>query len=306
MHSRRDAVNTATTTVTTCTAAAAARTTSKAGTEECKECSFHGQQHKRNNCGKTIMLIHTNLRTMHLVTQVSDDMRPELGTYGAAHIHSPHLDALAADGMVFERAYVMVSLCMPSRTAFLTSRRPDTTKNYVIGAEYWRTTNGPNATSLPQHFKESGYRTIGMGKMCAIAQQLLLLETSCFAVTWLVSRSDRVLPCFISSFLSYGHIRFHGAAFPWTPGKGQQFSAGAWDGNFSWSQEAMPYYNFDNWSHYGDSISFGAFDVPDNNMQDGRFADRAVRKRVGPQRPLRNTLVYDSFLCVAPLLAGEL
>ena len=35
----------------------------------------------------------------------------------------------------------------PSRTAFLTSRRPDTTKNYVIGAEYWRTTGGSNATS---------------------------------------------------------------------------------------------------------------------------------------------------------------
>ena len=38
----------------------------------------------------------------------------------------------------------------------------------------------------------------------------------------------------------------------------------------------MPYFNFDNWSHYGDKISFGAFDVPDNDMQDGQFADRAV------------------------------
>ena len=77
------------------------------------------------------------------------DMRPELGTYGASHVHSPHLDALAADGMVFDRAYVMISLCMPSRTAFLTSRRPDTTKDYVIGPEYWRATGGPNATTLP-------------------------------------------------------------------------------------------------------------------------------------------------------------
>ena len=170
---------------------------------------------------------------------VSDDMRPELGAYGASHVHSPHLDALAADGMVFERSYIMVSLCMPSRTAFLTSRRPDTTKNYVIGAEYWRTTGGPNATTLPQHFKQSGYRTVGMGKI------------------------------------------FHGAQFPWTPGQcgkgqGECFSSGAWDGNFSWSQEAMPYFNFDNWSHYGDSVTFKAFDVPDNNMQDGMFADRAV------------------------------
>ena len=97
---------------------------------------------------------------------VSDDMRPELGTYGSTHIHSPNLDALAEDGgMVFERAYVMISLCMPSRTAFLTSRRPDTTKNWVIGKEYWRATGGPNATTLPQHFKQSGFRTVGMGKV---------------------------------------------------------------------------------------------------------------------------------------------
>lgn len=132
---------------------------------------------------------------------VSDDMRPELGTYGSAHIHSPNLDALAADGgMIFERAYIMVSLCMPSRTAFLTSRRPDTTKNWVIGKEYWRTTGGPNATTLPQHFKESGFRTVGMGKV------------------------------------------FHGAQFPWTGGKGP-LSSGAWDGQFSFSEESFPYFN---------------------------------------------------------------
>ena len=98
----------------------------------------------------------------NVLFMVSDDMRPELGAYGSKHVHSPNLDALASDGMLFERAYIMVSLCMPSRTAFLTSRRPGTTKNYVIGAEYWRSTGGPNATSLPQRFKEAGYRTIGM------------------------------------------------------------------------------------------------------------------------------------------------
>ena len=74
---------------------------------------------------------------------------------------------------------------------------------------------------------------------------------------------------------------FHGAQFPWTPGactrqQCSPFSTGAWDGNFSFSQESMPYFNFDNWTKHGDSVSFGAFDVPDNNMQDGMFADRAI------------------------------
>ena len=80
-----------------------------------------------------ISSIYGDAKLKNVLFMVSDDLRPELGVYGAKHIHSPNLDALPADGMLFERAYIMVSLCMPSRTAFLTSRRPDTTKNYVIG-----------------------------------------------------------------------------------------------------------------------------------------------------------------------------
>jgi hypothetical protein len=39
----------------------------------------------------------------------ADDMRPELGAYGCDHMKTPHLDGLAADGVVFDRAYVAVS-----------------------------------------------------------------------------------------------------------------------------------------------------------------------------------------------------
>ena len=34
-----------------------------------------------------------------------DDLRPELGCYGARHIHSPHIDRLAAEGIRFDHAY---------------------------------------------------------------------------------------------------------------------------------------------------------------------------------------------------------
>jgi hypothetical protein len=95
----------------------------------------------------------------------SDDMRAELGTYGSAHMHTPNLDRLGASGTVFERAYIAVSVCMPSRTALLTSRRPDSTRNYELrgAAEYHR--NVVNATTIPQLFKESGYVTYGCGKL---------------------------------------------------------------------------------------------------------------------------------------------
>ena len=57
-----------------------------------------------------------------------DDLRPELGTYGAGHIRSPHIDRLAATGVRFDRAYVQYAICGPSRASMLTGLRPRTLK----------------------------------------------------------------------------------------------------------------------------------------------------------------------------------
>ena len=32
-----------------------------------------------------------------------DDLRPEIGSYGATHMHTPNMDALAAKSVLFER-----------------------------------------------------------------------------------------------------------------------------------------------------------------------------------------------------------
>ena len=95
-----------------------------------------------------------------------DDMRPELGAYGCSHMRTPHMDALAADphSVTFDNAYVAVAWCAPSRTALLTSRRPDTSRSWsVVPAEYWRERGG-NFTTLPELFRDSGYLTLGVGK----------------------------------------------------------------------------------------------------------------------------------------------
>lgn len=94
---------------------------------------------------------------------IVDDLRPVLGCYGDSLAITPNIDALAHDATVFTRAYAQQALCGPSRTSFLTSRRPDTTRLYDVHS-YWRKHAG-NFTSLPQYFKENGYHTASAGKI---------------------------------------------------------------------------------------------------------------------------------------------
>eukprot|EP00035_Acanthoeca_spectabilis_P040066 m.67154 g.67154 ORF g.67154 m.67154 type:complete len:532 (-) comp9849_c0_seq1:28-1623(-) len=94
----------------------------------------------------------------------SDDMRPEMSPYGAEYMNTPNFQALADDGFVFRRAFVQQALCAPSRTVLLTGRRPDTSRVWTIGP-YFRDTTGKNWTTLPQFFKNAGWRAIGHGKI---------------------------------------------------------------------------------------------------------------------------------------------
>ncbi|MCP4512955.1 MAG: sulfatase-like hydrolase/transferase, partial [Fuerstiella sp.] len=58
----------------------------------------------------------------------ADDLRPQLGCYGYTQMITPHLDALARRGLVFERAYCQAATCRASRLSLLTGMRPDSTR----------------------------------------------------------------------------------------------------------------------------------------------------------------------------------
>lgn len=55
-----------------------------------------------------------------------DDLRPELGCYGATYIKSPNIDRLAADGVIFTNHFVTVPTCGASRFGMLTGMLPRT------------------------------------------------------------------------------------------------------------------------------------------------------------------------------------
>lgn len=92
-----------------------------------------------------------------------DDLRPELGCYGSEIAVTPNLDAIAANGLMFDRAYCQQAICSPSRASVMTGARPDTigvVENYT----YFRDKN-PDIVTLPQHFRANGYQTVNVGKI---------------------------------------------------------------------------------------------------------------------------------------------
>jgi uncharacterized sulfatase len=100
---------------------------------------------------------------------VADDLNVDVGAYGAP-VRTPNIDALAAQGVRFDRAYTQFPLCHPSRSSFLTGRRPNSTgvlanpTNTRLMSPHLRE-KLPEAVTLPQFFKNSGYFVARIGKL---------------------------------------------------------------------------------------------------------------------------------------------
>lgn len=99
---------------------------------------------------------------------VSDDLCTHVGAFGDKVVQTPHFDALAARGVRFDRAYAQYPVCNPSRISFLSGLRPDTTRIY--GNDVALRTNLPDAVTLPQRFRESGYFTASISKIFHVSQ----------------------------------------------------------------------------------------------------------------------------------------
>jgi iduronate 2-sulfatase len=106
---------------------------------------------------------------------VVDDLRPQLGAYGHAETLTPQMDRLAADGVVFRRAYCQVPVCGASRASLMTGIRPDftdpiTSNGRFYGAGSRADREAPSAITLPRHFKNHGYYTLSNGKVFHVLQ----------------------------------------------------------------------------------------------------------------------------------------
>jgi arylsulfatase A-like enzyme len=95
----------------------------------------------------------------NFVVFVPDQLRYDaVGCSGNPLAHTPHLDALAARGTRFTRAYGQHSVCSPSRVSFLTGWYPHVRGHRSLG--YLIQANEPNVLGL---LKQAGYCVAHVG-----------------------------------------------------------------------------------------------------------------------------------------------
>ena len=114
----------------------------------------------------------------NIVFIMADDLGwKDLGFMGSTYYETPHLDRLAAEGMVFSQAYAAAANCAPSRASLMTgtyatthgiytvasSERGDDRLRRIIPAENTTVLDDAYVT-LAEALKMAGYATINIGK----------------------------------------------------------------------------------------------------------------------------------------------
>lgn len=174
-----------------------------------------------------------------------DDLRPAMGAYGDPFAITPHLDQLAARALQFERAYSNQAVCAPSRYNLMLGSRSTSSGIYGFGRDF--RDPYPDATTLPQFFKEKGYHTESMGKVFHIGH-----DTYDDPKSWSVPHHTELVIEYVDpASKPHGDTREEAL-----------FANQGWD--------------------YARSLPRGpaweAPDVPDEAYADGRIAARAVKR----------------------------
>lgn len=102
-------------------------------------------------------------RKPNIIYVLADDMGyGDLGCYGQSAFQTPHLDALAADGLRFTRHYAGSAVCAPSRSVLMTGLHTGHTP--VRGNGRGKTVLPDGTVTVGEKLQEAGYVTAMIGK----------------------------------------------------------------------------------------------------------------------------------------------
>lgn len=113
----------------------------------------------------------------NVVLFVTDDQSPDLGCYGNNVVQTPNMDALAAYGARFTRAFCTTASCSASRSVILTGLHNHANGHYghlhdfhKFGSYHW-------VQTLPVMLGRAGYRTARIGKHHNGPEEVYLFES---------------------------------------------------------------------------------------------------------------------------------
>ncbi|WP_298468948.1 sulfatase [uncultured Erythrobacter sp.] len=96
----------------------------------------------------------------NIVFYLADDQDvTDYGVYGNEKVHTPAVDRLAREGIVFDNAFTGQAICAPSRSQLFTGKYP--LRN---GAFANHTPTRPDAISVTQQMRDLGYKVVLAGK----------------------------------------------------------------------------------------------------------------------------------------------
>jgi len=95
-----------------------------------------------------------------LIIMADDCTHNDLPLYGGKNAKTPNIDALAAQGLTFNKAYLCSAMCQPCRAELFTGQYP--MRN---GCAWNHSASRPDIQSMPQHLEKPGYRVGIAGKI---------------------------------------------------------------------------------------------------------------------------------------------
>jgi len=106
------------------------------------------------------------IRPVNIIAIVTDDQaRWAVGAYGNKEIHTPNMDRLAREGILFTNAFVETPVCSPSRATYLTGLYPtEHTIRDALDNNMDYSQMGFRSLTWTTVLKRNGYRTALFGK----------------------------------------------------------------------------------------------------------------------------------------------